>query len=583
MITQGQNKELSSLRERIRHSASHIMADAVLQLFPEAKLAIGPPTNDGFYYDFQVSRPFTPEDLETIDAYMRQTIARDLPFQREELSREDAQSMFAEQPFKLEIIDDLPPDEAISIYRHGDFVDLCQGPHVDSTGQIRAYNLLNLAGAYWRGDEHRPMLQRIYGTAFETVDALAEHLERLEEAQRRDHRRLGRELDLLSFHEEYGPGLVYWHPKGGRVRTIIEDFWRQEHYRVGYELVYSPHIGKSTLWETSGHLDFYAENMYSPMDVDGQDYYLKPMNCPFHMQMYKSALRSYRELPIRLAELGTVYRYERSGVLHGLLRVRGFTQDDAHIFCRPDQVKGEIEGCVDFMQFFLKSFGFQEFHVYLSTRNENGKFAGSLEDWDMATGILRDVIQDRGLPYDVDEGGAVFYGPKIDVKMVDALGREWQCTTIQFDFNLPERFDITYVGEDGREHRPYVVHRAILGSIERFFGVLIEHYAGAFPAWLAPVQATVIPIADRHLEYAHMVEKSLKEQGIRVEVDDRSERMNAKIRHAQLQKVPYMLVVGDKESDANSVAVRLRDGQDAGSKTLTEAIALIQEAIQAKI
>ena len=582
MTTQDQNKELSSLRERMRHSASHIMADAVLQLFPEAKLAIGPPTDDGFYYDFHVSRPFTPEDLETIDAYMQQTIARDLPFQREELSREDAQIMFAEQPFKLEIIDDLPTDEAISIYRHGDFVDLCQGPHVDSTGQISAYNLLNLAGAYWRGDEQRPMLQRIYGTAFETVEALTEHLERLEEAQRRDHRRLGRELDLLSFHEEYGPGLAYWHPKGGRVRTIIEDFWRQEHYRAGYELVYSPHIGKSTLWETSGHLDFYAENMYSPMDVDGQDYYVKPMNCPFHMQIYKSALRSYRELPIRLAELGTVYRYERSGVLHGLLRVRGFTQDDAHIFCRPDQVKGEIEGCVDFMQFFLKSFGFQEFHVYLSTRNEKGKFAGSLEDWDMATAVLRDVIQSRGLPYDVDEGGAVFYGPKIDVKMVDALGREWQCTTIQFDFNLPERFDITYVGEDGREHRPYVVHRAILGSIERFFGVLIEHYAGAFPAWLAPVQATVIPIADRHLEYAHMLEKSLKEQGIRVEVDDRSERMNAKIRHAQLQKVPYMLVVGDKESDANSVAVRLRDGQDAGSKTLTETIALIQEAIEAK-
>jgi threonyl-tRNA synthetase len=558
------------------------MADAVLQLFPDAKLAIGPPTDDGFYYDFQVSHPFTPEDLEAIDAYMRKTIARDLPFQREEISREEAQSTFTAQPYKLEIIDELPSDETITTYRHGDFVDLCRGPHVDSTGQISAYKLLNIAGAYWRGDEHRPMLQRIYGTAFETAEALEEHLMRLEEAQRRDHRRLGRELDLLSFHEEYGPGLVYWHPKGGRVRTMIEDFWRREHYRAGYELVYSPHIGKSTLWETSGHLDFYAESMYSPMDVDGQDYYVKPMNCPFHIQMYRSALRSYRELPMRLAELGTVYRYERSGVLHGLMRVRGFTQDDAHIFCRPDQVRREIEGCVDFMQFFLKSFGFQDFHVYLSTRDKGGKFAGSLEDWEMATGVLRDVILERGLPYDVDEGGAVFYGPKIDVKLLDALGREWQCTTIQFDFNLPERFDVTYIGEDGREHRPYMVHRALLGSIERFFGVLIEHYAGAFPTWLAPVQAMIIPIADRHLDYARLVEGSLKERGIRVEVDDRSERMNAKIRYAQLQKVPYMLVVGDKEAAANSVAVRLRDGQDMGLKTLAEALALIQEAIDAK-
>ncbi|MFH1560394.1 MAG: threonine--tRNA ligase [Chloroflexota bacterium] len=582
MTTKDHDKDLASLQERMRHSASHLMADAVLQLFPDAKLAIGPPTDDGFYYDFQVSHPFTPEDLEAIDAYIRKTIARDLPFQREELSREEAQSMFADQPFKLEIIDALPPDETISIYRHGDFVDLCRGPHVDSTGHISAYKLLNVAGAYWRGDEHRPMLQRIYGTAFETTEALEEHLMRLEEAHRRDHRRLSRELDLLSFHEEYGPGLVYWHPKGGRVRTIIEDFWRREHYRAGYELVYSPHIGKSTLWETSGHMDYYAESMYSPMDVDGQDYYVKPMNCPFHIQMYRSALRSYRELPIRLAELGTVYRYERSGVLHGLLRVRGFTQDDAHIFCRPDQVREEVGGCVDFMQFFLKSFGFQDFHVYLSTRDKEGKFAGSLEDWDIATEVLRSVIRDRGLPYDVDEGGAVFYGPKIDVKMLDALGREWQCTTIQFDFNLPERFDVTYIGEDGREHRPYMVHRALLGSIERFFGVLIEHYAGAFPTWLAPVQAVVIPIADRHLDYAHLVEGSLKERGIRVEVDDRSERMNAKIRHAQLQKVPYMLVVGDKEAASDAVAVRLRDGQDMGLKTVTEALALIQEAIDAK-
>ena len=561
----GEEDELVAYRHRMRHSTAHVMADAVLRLFPEAKLAIGPPIEDGFYYDFAVPRPFTPEDLAQIQQLMQETVAGDFPFQREELSRGEARRQFADQPFKGEIIDDIPEEEPISIYRHGQFVDLCEGPHVESTGKIPAFKLLSVAGAYWRGDERRPMLQRIYGTAFETEAALEEHLQRLAEAQRRDHRRLGRELDLLSFHEEYGPGLVYWHPKGGRVRTIIEDFWRREHYRAGYELVYSPHIGKSTLWETSGHLDFYAENMYSPMDVDGQDYYVKPMNCPFHIQIYKSGLRSYRELPIRLAELGTVYRYERSGVLHGLLRVRGFTQDDAHIFCRPDQVKEEIEGCVDFMRFFFRAFGFQDFHVYLSTRGEGDKYAGSLEDWEMATDVLREAIRERGLPYAVDEGGAVFYGPKIDVKLLDALGREWQCTTIQFDFNLPERFDVTYIGEDGREHRPYMVHRALLGSMERFFGVLIEHYAGAFPLWLAPVQAVVVPIADRHLEYAQVMEAELRAQDLRVQVDGSKERMNAKIRQAQLQKVPYMLVVGDSEVQAGTVSVRRRSGEDLGA------------------
>ena len=583
MTTLDHDHDLHSLRERMRHSAAHVMADAVLQLFPEAKLGIGPPTDDGFYYDFEVSRAFTPEDLEAIEERVRQTIAGDLPFVYEEISLAEAKEMFADQAFKLEIIDELPPDEIISVYRHGDFVDLCRGPHVDSTAQISACKLLNIAGAYWRGDEKRPMLQRIYGTAFETGDALEEYLERLEEAQRRDHRRLARELDLISFHEEYGPGLVYWHPKGGRVRSIIEDFWRREHYRAGYDLVYSPHIGKSTLWETSGHLDFFAENMYSPMDVDGQEYYVKPMNCPFHVQIYKNSLRSYRELPMRLGELGTVYRYERSGVLHGLLRVRGFTQDDAHIFCRPDQVKDEVGRCVDFMQFFLRAFGFQEFHVYLSTRNESGKFAGSVEDWDMATEVLREVILERGLPHDVDEGGAAFYGPKIDVKLLDALGREWQCSTIQFDFNLPERFDVSYIGEDGREHRPFMVHRALLGAIERFFGVLIEHYAGAFPTWLAPVQAVVIPIADRHLDFAQGVSDRLRESDIRVDVDSRSERMNAKIRHAQLNKVPFMLVVGDKEIDSDSVSVRLRDGQDLGPKPVSEVMGLIQEAINSRV
>ena len=582
MTVRHHHTELDSLRERMRHSASHVMADAVVRLFPDAKLAIGPPTADGFYYDFQVARPFTPEDLEAIDAHIRRTIDTDLPFVREELSREEAFRMFAEQPFKLEIIEELPEGEAISIFRHGEFVDLCQGPHVDSTGQISAYKLLNVAGAYWRGDERRPMLQRIYGTAFETAEALDDHLARLEEALRRDHRRLGRELDLLSFHEQYGPGLVFWHPKGGRIRSVIEDFWRREHYRAGYELVYSPHIGKSTLWETSGHLNFYAENMYSPMDVDGQSYYVKPMNCPFHIQMYKTSLRSYRELPIRMGELGTVYRYERSGVLHGLLRVRGFTQDDAHIFCRPDQVRAELEGCVDFMRFFLSAFGFEDLRVYLSTRDTSGKFAGSTEDWDMATEALRDVIRSRDLPYEEDEGGAVFYGPKIDVKMVDALGREWQCTTIQFDFNLPERFDVTYVGEDGREHRPYMVHRALLGSMERFFGLLIEHYAGAFPVWLAPVQAVVIPIADRHVDFAREVSQKLKQHDIRVDVDDRSERMNAKIRHAQLQKVPYMLVVGDKEAASDTASVRLRDGSDLGPTSIAALADMVREAIDSR-
>ena len=582
MTVRHHHTELDSLRERMRHSASHVMADAVVRLFPDAKLAIGPPTADGFYYDFQVARPFTPEDLEAIDAHIRRTIDTDMPFVREELSREEAFRMFAEQPFKLEIIEELPEGEAISIFRHGEFVDLCQGPHVDSTGQISAYKLLNVAGAYWRGDERRPMLQRIYGTAFETAEALDDHLARLEEALRRDHRRLGRELDLLSFHEQYGPGLVFWHPKGGRIRSVIEDFWRREHYRAGYELVYSPHIGKSTLWETSGHLNFYAENMYSPMDVDGQSYYVKPMNCPFHIQMYKTSLRSYRELPIRMGELGTVYRYERSGVLHGLLRVRGFTQDDAHIFCRPDQVKAELEGCVDFMRFFLSAFGFEDLRVYLSTRDTSGKFAGSTEDWDMATEALRDVIRSRDLPYEEDEGGAVFYGPKIDVKMVDALGREWQCTTIQFDFNLPERFDVTYVGEDGREHRPYMVHRALLGSMERFFGLLIEHYAGAFPVWLAPVQAVVIPIADRHVDFAREVSQKLKQHDIRVDVDDRSERMNAKIRHAQLQKVPYMLVVGDKEAASDTASVRLRDGSDLGPTSIAALADMVREAIDSR-
>ncbi|HXG42165.1 MAG TPA: threonine--tRNA ligase [Dehalococcoidia bacterium] len=556
---------------RMRHSAAHIMAEAVLKLFPGAKLGIGPPIDTGFYYDFDLPRPLTPDDLPRIEELMRERVASDVPFIHEEISKEEARRLFADQTYKLELIDEIEGDR-VSLYRHGDFVDLCQGPHVERTGQVPPFKLLSVAGAYWRGDERRPMLQRIYGALFETQEELEEYLRRLEEAQRRDHRRLGRELDLFSFHEEYGPGLVYWHPKGARVRAVIEDFWRREHFRRGYELVYTPHIGRATLWQISGHLDFYAENMYSPMDVDGQAYYLKPMNCPFHIQIYKSRVRSYRELPIRLAELGTVYRYERSGVLHGLLRVRGFTQDDAHIFCRPDQVQEEIEACLDFMLLFFEAFGFREFRVYLSTRDAEGKYAGSLEDWQMAEATLRRAVEDRGLAYQVDEGGAVFYGPKIDVKLVDAIGREWQCTTVQFDFNLPERFDMTYVAADGSRQRPYMVHRAMLGSMERFLGVLIEHYAGAFPLWLAPVQAVVIPIADRHLPYARQVAQRLKEADLRVEVDDRQERMQAKIRDAQLQKVPYMLIVGDREAQAAGVAVRLRSGEDLGTLPLDEVV-----------
>jgi threonyl-tRNA synthetase len=576
MARQSKAEAKEDLLYRMRHSASHIMAEAVLSMFPEAKFAIGPPIENGFYYDFELPRSLTMDDLVVIEERMRQSIAADRPFEHSRVPKDEARRLFAGQPYKLELIEGIE-DEAVSLYRHGPFLDLCEGPHVESTGQVKAFKLTSIAGAYWRGDERNPMLQRIYGALFETQEELDAYLHRLEEAQRRDHRRLGRELDLFSFHEEFGPGLVYWHPKGGRVRTIIEDLWRQEHYAAGYELVYSPHIGKSTLWQTSGHLDFYQESMYSPMDVDGQEYFVKPMNCPFHILMYRSSTRSYRDLPMRLAELGTVYRYERSGVLHGLMRVRGFTQDDAHIFCRPDQVEDEILRCVDFALFFLRTFGFQDFQVYLSTRPE--KHVGTVEDWDMAQDALRRAIEATKLPYEVDEGGGVFYGPKIDIKIKDVLGREWQCTTIQFDFNLPERFDLAFVGDDGRERRPYMVHRALLGSMERFLGVLLEHYGGAFPLWLAPVQATVIPIADRHVEYARRVADELRAEGLRVEVDERSERMQAKIRDAQLQKVPYMLVVGDKEVEAEAAALRCRSGEDLGPMPLFQVIDRLKDEV----
>ena len=560
-------------RHRMRHSAAHVMADAVLQLFPEAKVGIGPPTAEGFYYDFEVARPFTPEDLERIEALMQDTIRADAPFVREELSREDANGMFAGQPYKREIIADLPDETTLSIYRHGGFTDLCQGPHVASTGEIAAVKLLHTAGAYWRGDENRPMLQRIYGTAFESQEALDDHLERLAEAERRDHRTLGRQLNLFTVHDEIGPGLIVWHPKGGVVRSLIEDYWRDIHYRRGYSIVYSPHIGRARLWQTSGHLDFYRDSMYAPIAVDEQEYFLKPMNCPFHIQIYRSALRSYRELPLRIAELGTVYRYERSGVLHGLMRVRGFTQDDAHIFCRPEQVAAEVGDVLDLTFEMMAAFGFEEYDIMLSTRPD--KFVGEPGMWEHATESLRTALAARGLRYDLDEGGGAFYGPKIDIKITDALGRAWQCTTVQFDFNLPERFDLVFQDDQGQRSRPYMVHRAILGSLERFFGVLVEHYAGAFPLWLAPAQAVVIPIADRHIEYAAQAAGRLRDAGFRVEVDDRSERMNLKIRQAQLQKVPYMLVVGDREASANAAAVRTREGENRGAMPLDEVAAML--------
>ena len=576
----GHDAELAELRKRIRHSTSHVMADVVVKMFPEAKMAIGPPTDDGFYYDFLISAPFTPEHLEEIERRMQQTIASDLAFEYAEYPRDQALAMNADAPFKLEMIEEIPEDEPISTYRHGDFEDLCAGPHVESTGKIPAFKLLSVAGAYWRGDERREMLQRIYGTAFESREALEDHLRRLEEARRRDHRLLGRELDLFSIHEETGPGLIIWHPKGSRVRRIIEDFWKLEHDRWGYDLVYTPHIGRSALWSTSGHLEFFKENMFAAMEMEGQEYYLKPMNCPFHIMYYNTGLRSYRDLPMRIGELGSVYRYERGGVLHGLLRVRGMTQDDAHIFCRPDQVEEEVNGVLELTFHLLRSFDFTEFEIMLSTMPE--KAVGEPERWELATESLRRTLDARGLRYDVDEGGGAFYGPKIDIHIRDAIGRLWQCTTVQFDFNLPERFGLRYIGEDGQEHQPYMIHRALLGSMERFMGILIEHYGGAFPTWLAPVQAVVIPITDRNFAYARQVESQLKDAGIRVQPDARNERMNAKIREAQVQKVPYMLVVGDREASAGSAAMRLRSGEDLGAVPVAEIAARISEETQAR-
>lgn len=576
----GEN-ELEDLRHRIRHSAAHVMADVVTDMYPDTKLAIGPPTDDGFYYDFLVQEPLSDDDLKKIERQMRKTIARNLSFEYSEYSREEILAMNADEPLKLEVIEEIPEGEIISTYSHGSFEDLCAGPHVSSTGEIPAFKLLNVAGAYWRGDENRPMLQRIYGTAWESQRALDEHIERLNEARKRDHRTLGRELDLYSIHEETGPGLIIWHPKGARVRSIFEDFWKSEHYSRGYDLVYTPNIGRANLWQTSGHLDFFKENMFAPSETDGQDYYLKPMNCPFHIMYYKSDLRSYRQLPMRVGELGTVYRYERGGTLHGMLRVRGLTQDDAHIFCTSGQIEAEIDGVLDLTFDLLGAFGFDNFALSLSTRPE--KAVGSDEQWDLAEKSLKNTLDARGLEFEVEEGGGAFYGPKIDIHIRDAIGRSWQCTTVQFDFNLPQRFGLSYIGEDGAEHQPFMVHRAIFGSLERFMGILIEHYGGAFPVWLAPVQATIIPISDRHLEYAQSVNDRLLAAGIRVETNDGNERMNAKIREAQLQKIPYMLIVGDREIEADAVGARLRSGEDLGALSLPDIINRIHSESENKV
>ncbi len=549
--------------EKMRHSTSHVMAHAVKNLFPNAKIAIGPPIEDGFYYDFDVENPFTRDDLDRIAVEMQKIVDEKLPFERFEISREEALELFRNEPYKIELINELSEGEKISVYKEGEFIDLCRGPHVENTGQVGVFKLLRASGAYWRGDEHNKMLQRIYGTAWPTEAELENYLHRLEEAERRDHRRLGRELDLFSLQEEAGPGLVFWHPKGALLRKQIEDYWRNEHLANGYDLIFTPHIARQELWKTSGHLDFFNENMYQPMEVEGAPYLIKPMNCPFHLLIYKSRVRSYRELPIRWAELGTVYRYERSGVLHGLMRVRGFTQDDAHIICMREQLNDETNRVLEFVLNVLRRFGFDKYEIYLSTRPE--KYVGDDDVWEEAIQSLRASLERSGLLYQVDEGGGAFYGPKIDVKIKDAIGRSWQCSTIQVDFNEPERFDLTYIGADNMPHRPIMIHRALLGSLERFLGVLIEHYAGAFPLWLSPVQAVVIPIADRHNEYAIEVMNHLKSEGFRVEIDDRNEKTGFKIREAQVQKIPYMFVVGDREKESRTIAVRSRSEGDKGA------------------
>jgi threonyl-tRNA synthetase len=563
----------------MRHSAAHLMAEAVQELFPGTKFGIGPAIDNGFYYDFDLPRPLTPEDLKAIEKVMKQNQKRNDVYEREVVTRDEALEIFRDNPYKLELIQGFPEDEEITTYRQGSFLDLCRGPHVESTKKIGPFKLQSVAGAYWRGDEKRPMLQRIYGTAWRTKDELADYLHRLEEAARRDHRRLGKDLDLFSVNEEIGPGLILWHPKGAMVRYLVEQFEQEEQLRRGYDLVYTPHIASEKIYRTSGHLETYKENMYSPMSIEEVDYYLKPMNCPGHIMIYKNQVHSYRELPIRLAELGTVYRYERSGTLHGMLRVRGFTQDDSHIFCTREQVVEEVGNVIDLALHMADIFGYG-FEAYLGTRPE--KAIGDEAVWDEAIADLKAALDARGMKYKVDEGEGAFYGPKIDIKWLDALGRAWTGPTIQVDFNLPERFDVNYIGEDGSRHRVAMIHRTLLGSMERFVGGLVEHYGGAFPAWLAPVQATIIPITDDQVAFANGVAERLKDAGMRVEVDDSSGRMQAKIRNAQMQKVPYMLIVGGREAEADSVAVRLRSGEDLGAKTVEEFLAFVKPVIETK-
>ena len=565
------------------HSTSHLMAHAVQEIYPEAKFGVGPAIAAGFYYDIDINSVLHDEDLKKIEDKMIALSKENKQFVREELSKESAISFFKEKgdQYKLELLSEMNKnDEVISIYNEGSFTDLCRGPHLPSSGKIKYIKLLNISGSYWRGDEKNKQLQRIYGISFPKKKMLDEYLYMLEESKKRDHRKLGKQLDLFSTHEEAGAGLIYWHPKGARVRLEIEDYWRKAHLDNGYEILYSPHMGKSWLWETSGHLDFYKESMFSKMDVDEQDYFIKPMNCPFHILIYKSHLRSYRDLPMRWAELGTVYRYEKSGVLHGLLRVRGFTQDDAHIFCTHEQIEDEIVEVIRFAREMWKAFGFEKLDFYLATKPE--KAVGEDELWTKATDSLKNALEREKIDYTLDEGEGVFYGPKIDIKIKDALNREWQMSTVQFDFNLPERFDMSYIGEDGKEHRPFMVHRAILGSIERFFGVLIEHFAGAFPVWLAPVQVAVIPVSEHYIDYAKKVADELKQHNIRVETDERNEKIGYKIRDWETNKVPYMLILGEKEQTAKNISIRKHKKGDLGSFALSDFIDNITNEIKNK-
>ncbi|MBR7119832.1 MAG: threonine--tRNA ligase [Lentisphaeria bacterium] len=567
----------------IRHSAAHVMAAAVKQLYPDAKFDIGPATENGFYYDFDMEHRLVTEDLKAIEKAMKKLIGRKLAFERFETSREEAMKLLEGQPYKLERLADIAEGDAISFYRTGDFLDLCRGPHVENSGEIGAVKLTGIAGSYFRGDEKNPMLQRIYGIAFPTEEELQNYIRQQEEAAKRDHRKLGVELDLFGFSDNVGPGLVLWRPKGSLIRHLVETFWKEEHYKNGYELLYTPHIGQSLLWETSGHLGFYRDGMYSPMEIDERDYYVKPMNCPFHIEVYRSRLRSYRELPLRWAELGTVYRYEKSGALHGLMRVRGFTQDDSHIICTPESIEDEIAEVLRFSLEMNRTFfgSATVIKPYLSTRPE--KAVGEPERWETAIRSLRKAVDKCGLECEVDEGGGAFYGPKIDLKIKDAIGREWQTTTIQFDFNLPERFDMTYIGEDGKKHRPYMVHRALLGSLERFFGILVEHYAGAFPLWLAPEQARILPVSDAQIGVAQKIASELRAKGFRVGVDEQAAGLGAKIRAARNERVPYLMVLGEREAESGCVSLRTRRDGELGAMSVEEVAKKMQNEVENKI